>query len=241
MDPLKELVRVFLNPTSLYSGLIVVTLTFLVLRKIHKPELSIIEGKAYLSQFAQAVFTDCFFQPTAAARALHDYIDIDGLLRRPALLKEIAKKISGVLSRWPSAKICFFEKDSGPLGVVPLAGLVASILERPISILRPLRDVVAISLKGESIRQGDEVVLVHDLLTTGFQILPAVDFLHTLGARVIAVVVCVDREEKEELKDEDFLKLDLPVIRIHTLSEVKEAFNPSTKNGRHQNDVCYPN
>jgi orotate phosphoribosyltransferase len=240
MESLRELARVFLNPTSLWSGLIVVTLTFLILRKIHKPAIAISESETSLGQFAQVIFTDCFFQPTAAPGELPDYIDLDGLLRKPALLKDLAKKISDVLTRWPVAKICFFEKDSGPLGVVPLAGLVASIMERPISIARPLRDVMAISLKGEPIRKGDEVVLVHDLLTSGFQILPAVNYIHELGAKVIAVVVCVDREEKKQRKDEDFLRLGLPVIKIYTLTEIKKAL-PPTENGPHHPDVCHPN
>lgn len=215
-DLLTVLIEIFLNPTNLLLSLILAVITVAIFFAFFRDTLQV--SVKLLRTFAKA-HENCEFEATAGGR-IKDYFDADRLLMgSPDVLEEVAGQIVKVLKKYPEAKVVFVEKDSGPVGMLFMEGLVASKLGRPTSIVRPRRDIWKMAVKGAGIGKGDEIVLIQDVLRSGYQVIQANRILEKLGARVIAVVTLVDREEE---KDNDFARKNIDVIAITKLSEIED-------------------
>ncbi|MGB9668617.1 MAG: orotate phosphoribosyltransferase [Thermosulfidibacteraceae bacterium] len=71
------------------------------------------------------------------------------------------------------------------------------------------------------LKEGDKVVIVEDVITTGSSTLKAYRALSNLGVDIIGVVSIVIRPEE---KSEEFINLRLPVWSIFGVEELKEAY-----------------
>lgn len=220
MTAIIELLRIFFDPLSVLFWIVIAVLTVVILQRIYRRENhDIVERDIILLESFAQVCTSSEYEATAGGR-IPNYFDADKfLMMNTDLLEKISIWITEELRRYPFAKICFIEKDSGPIGMLSLVCLVGSKLRRPISTIRQLRDVEKMMIKGESINPGDQVVLVHDLIRSGFQILRAMHKLQKLGVHVIAVIALVDREEE---KDIEFLKSGIKLISFAKLSEIQK-------------------
>lgn len=170
--------------------------------------------------FFDLALTCSEYEKTAGGR-LSNYFDTDqALMRDPEVLSRVSQFIADILKKYPTEKICFIEKDSGPIGALILSGLVSSTTKRPTSAIRTRRDVQAMSVKGAMIEPGDKVVLIQDVVTTGFQVLLATEKIEKFGAKVVAVISLLDRKEKksEGLEEKDIMLYSYQTLSLETIA-----------------------
>lgn len=205
-------------------SIVVVWLSVMLLEKIYGKK-TIFHGKEkadsiFIDELVGVSLTCSEYQATAGG-SIPNYVDTDGLMKNPQLLEEAISRMSGRLTNYleknTDTKICFIEKDSGPLGMLAYAGLMSAKLQRPISAIRPRRDVLKMAVEGMPINAGDKVILVQDVLTTSFQVLQAAHKIKQLGAQATAVVALVDRGQE---KDSQLSEMGIEVISDVNLSEM---------------------
>lgn len=131
------------------------------------------------------------------------YVDMKKAITDPEILSQIAKIISHMISE---DKI---DKVAGPaLGAVPIATAVALHHGIPMLMIRKAQKDYGTSklIEGE-LNEGDLVVVVEDVTTTGESLLKAVKAVVDNGGKVERTFVVVDREEGavEHLKNEKLL------------------------------------
>lgn len=142
------------------------------------------------------------------------YIDMKKAITEPNILKTIAELIDQAII---SEKI---DKVAGPaLGAVPIATALSLKSEIPLLMIRKEKKGYGTSklIEGE-LNDGDNVVVVEDVTTTGGSLLKAIKAIQENGGIVKKAFVVVDREEGaiSSLKDEGIL--------IEPLISVNEFF-----------------
>ncbi len=164
---------------------------------------------------------------TAGVGRRKDFYDTDNTLRDFESSKrtatQICDKIKTIMAEQKDKvnwKVCFIEKDSGPVGCLTTKDLVSSMLGVNASVVRPRRKLDAASVKGEPLKEGDAVILVTDVVTTGLQLMKAIDKIEKFGAYVSNAVAVVDREED---KNDLFLKKRIPIHCVSTISNIRDS------------------
>ena len=139
------------------------------------------------------------------------YVNIKMAITDPKILKKIAEIVSSQIIK---EKI---DKVAGPaLGAVPIATAISLELEIPLLIIRKTKKGYGTSKLIEgTLEEGDSVIVVEDVTTTGNSLLKAIKVIEENGGIVKKAVVIVDRDEGaiENLKDEGIL-LE-PIISIN--------------------------
>jgi len=148
------------------------------------------------------------------------YIDVKKLITNPKALKLIAKLMNDEAQK----RGISFDKVAGPeLGAVPIATALALETDRPLLIVRKKKKShgTGKQIEGE-ITEGDRILLVEDVTTTGGSVLRAAKVLEDEGAKVEAIMVVVDREEGavESLGEEGYTLI--PLVTVSELFEYKE-------------------
>lgn len=138
------------------------------------------------------------------------YVDMKKAITDPLILSQIARIISALISGEN------IDKVAGPaLGAVPIATAVALHSKIPMLMIRKAQKDHGTSklIEGE-LKEGDKVIVVEDVTTTGNSLLKAVKAVVDNGGIVERTFVVVDREEGavEKLK-EDGLVLE-PLVSI---------------------------
>jgi orotate phosphoribosyltransferase len=216
--------KILLILMDLGIGIVVVWLSVVLLEKIYgKKMASFSKQKAdwsFINELVTVSLTCSEYQATSGGR-IPNYVDTDSLMTNPELLEKaisrMADQLTNYLKKHPSAKVCFIEKDSGPVGMLAYAGLLSTKFKRPISVIRPRREVLKMATEGIPIQAGDKVVLVQDVLKTSFQVVQAAHKIKQMGAQAIAVVALVDRNEE---KDSQLSEMGIEVISDVNLSEM---------------------
>ncbi|MEW6070896.1 MAG: orotate phosphoribosyltransferase [Candidatus Thermoplasmatota archaeon] len=140
------------------------------------------------------------------------YIDIKVASLQPKILSKIAEELASKLTG-EEEKIACIE-----LGAVPIATAVALRTEIPFVILRKeLREHgTGKRIEGE-VKEGERVVVIEDVATTGNSILKVVNAVRERGAVVERAIVVVDREEgAESLLKENNVKL-ISLVKVSEL------------------------
>jgi orotate phosphoribosyltransferase len=152
------------------------------------------------------------------------------------------------LSRYYSAAICNAEIDFdvvfGPAYKgIPLAALAAASLAEHHDI-----DVPYAYNRKEAKQHGEggiivggplegDVVIVDDVITAGTAIRESVELIRNAGARVAAVVISLDRQERGQgdrsAVQEVESSLEVPVIAIATLEDLISHLEESTEESEH--------
>ncbi len=127
----------------------------------------------------------------ASGRESDYYVDMKKAITDPVILKEIgqlmALKIAGEN----------VDKIAGPaLGAVPIATAVSLASGIPMLMIRKSKKGYGTSklIEGD-LSDGDRVVVVEDVTTTGNSLLRAVEAVKNSGGVVVRALVAVDREE----------------------------------------------
>jgi len=131
------------------------------------------------------------------------YVDMKKAITDPEILLQVAKIISSMINQ---DKI---DRIAGPaLGAVPIATAVALQSGIPMLMIRKAQKGYGTSklIEGD-LKDGDRVVVVEDVTTTGDSLLKAVNAILDNGGRVERAFVVVDREEGalEKFKTEGLL------------------------------------
>ncbi|MCC7551708.1 MAG: orotate phosphoribosyltransferase [Methanobacterium sp.] len=131
------------------------------------------------------------------------YVDMKKAITDPEILLQVAKIISSMINQ---DKI---DRIAGPaLGAVPIATAVALQSGIPMLMIRKAQKGYGTSklIEGD-LKDGDRVVVVEDVTTTGDSLLKAVNAILDNGGKVERAFVVVDREEGalEKFKTEGLL------------------------------------
>lgn len=124
-------------------------------------------------------------------------------------------------------RICFVEKDSGPVGALTLKALIERHLGQPVSLIRVRRRLDSAAVKGPKIVAGDFVILITDVITSGFQTILACKRLERLGAKVTHCFAAVDRRQGSM---SDLERSGLVVNALTNLADLQKAIKE--KKGR---------
>jgi len=127
----------------------------------------------------------------ASGRESDYYVDMKKAITDPGILGEIGQMMAGKITREDADKI------AGPaLGAVPIATAVSLATGIPMLMIRKSRKGYGTSklIEGD-LEEGDRVVVVEDVTTTGNSLLKAVEAVEDNGGVVIQALVAVDREE----------------------------------------------
>ena len=136
------------------------------------------------------------------------YVDIKQASTDPLILKEIAELMAGKLQ--DENIIAGME-----LGAVPLAVALSLETKLPYIIIRKeSRKHGTGKLVEGNLKQGDRVLLVEDVTTTGSTLLKAAEIIKKDGGEIKRALVVVDSEEgAKEMLDENGLILE-PLVKL---------------------------
>ena len=122
------------------------------------------------------------------------YINIKEVYTEPEVLKEIAVKMAEIIE---GKKI---DKIAGvAIGAIPIAVALSLQTGIPFVIVRKEEKNHGTSSKIEGeIKEGERVVIVEDVTTTGGSVINAIEALRSFGCVCEEALVVVDREEGAE-------------------------------------------
>ncbi len=157
----------------------------------------------------------------ASGRESNYYINVKKVVTDPEALELIAELITNLVKK---AGVDF-DRVAGPeLGAVPIATAVSLKTGKPLVIVRkkPKGYGTGSQIEGD-VREGDRILLVEDVTTTGGSVLRAAEVLESLGAKIAAISVVVDREEgaRESIESKGYQFL--PLIKVSELLKRKET------------------
>ncbi len=138
------------------------------------------------------------------------YVQCAQLLRFPDKAEIIAKAIAEKFKNQP------IDLVAGPaIGGIIIAYEVARALGVP-NIFAERENGQMVLCRGFSVKHGQKVLVVEDVITTGGSTQEVVDLLTEQGADVIGAASIIDRSNKDNLKIKvpfvSVLKLDIPVF-----------------------------
>ncbi len=144
------------------------------------------------------------------------YIDLKKAYTDPRILKLISRRIIRIIKK----ENIQFDKIAGiELGSVPIAVALSLDLDKQFLIIRKKKKEHGTERKIEGeVKEGEIVVIVEDVTTTGNTVVEAVKSLRNSGAVVKDVVVVVDREEGAE---ENLKKEGVRLIPVFKASELR--------------------
>jgi len=143
------------------------------------------------------------------------YINMKKAITEPEILSTISKLITEKISDDD------IDKVAGPaLGAVPIATAVSLESKLPLLMIRKEKKGYGTSklIEGE-LNEGDDVIVVEDVSTTGGSLLKAIKAIEENGGNVVRAFVVVDRQEGaiEEFRNHG--------IDLEPLITVDEFFN----------------
>jgi orotate phosphoribosyltransferase len=127
----------------------------------------------------------------ASGRESDYYVDMKKAITDPRILREIGQMVANKIAGENVDKI------AGPaLGAVPIATAVSLAAGIPMLMIRKSKKGYGTSklIEGDLV-EGDRVVVVEDVTTTGNSLLKAVEAIKDSGGVVVRAFVAVDREE----------------------------------------------
>jgi uridine monophosphate synthetase len=125
------------------------------------------------------------------------YIDLRVLVSYPKTLKKVAAVYAQILK-----KLSFDRMIAVPYTAIPITTAISLINKKPFIYTRKEKKDYGIKrpVEGEY-HQGEKVVLIDDMITTGGSKLETIAVIKSLGLKIKEIVVLFDRQQggKEEL------------------------------------------
>ena len=143
------------------------------------------------------------------------YINMKNAITNPEILLTISQLICDEIKKGQ------YDKIAGPaLGAVPIATAISLESKLPLLMIRKQKKGYGTSklIEGE-LNDGDKVVIVEDVSTTGKSLLKAINAIEDNGGNVVKAFVVVDRNEGAI---EEFSSLGL---KLQPLIDVKDFFD----------------
>ncbi|ASJ01841.1 orotate phosphoribosyltransferase [Thermococcus profundus] len=143
------------------------------------------------------------------------YINVKRVITHPEALRLIAR----LMAKKAMEMGIEFSRVAGPeLGAVPIATALSLETNRSLVVVRkkPKGYGTNSQIEGE-VEEGDKILLVEDVTTTGGSVLKAAEVLESLGAEIAGIAVVVDREEGAEERITSKGYKFLPILRVSEL------------------------
>lgn len=138
------------------------------------------------------------------------YVDVKLASTYPDILEMIASRIAEIAAGMDFDRIACVE-----LGGVPIAVAASLKLEKPLIIFRKeKKDYGTGGDRIGELREGEKVLIVEDVVTTGKSAISAARRVEESGGVVEAIIAVVDREES-----------DIEVLSLLRLSDLLEAYD----------------
>jgi orotate phosphoribosyltransferase len=121
----------------------------------------------------------------------HYYVDIKKAITNPLILSEVAGILSDKIN-----KMCV-DRVAGPaLGAIPIVTAVSLYSDLPMIMIRKAKkDYGTTNLIEGDLEEGNLVVVLEDVTTTGNSLLTAIEAILKNGGKVKKAFVIVDRAE----------------------------------------------
>ncbi|MFG0246978.1 MAG: orotate phosphoribosyltransferase [Phycisphaerales bacterium JB052] len=131
-----------------------------------------------------------------SGRTSNYYLDKYKFSTRPEVLKQLGPLFAQVVEQVSQAHGSVVRLAGAELGGIPLVTVASLETGLPSIFVRNAKKDygTAKQVEGE-VNEGDVVVFVEDVATTGGQALEAVEVLKGLGAKVPAIISVIDRQE----------------------------------------------
>ncbi|AIG98742.1 MAG: Orotate phosphoribosyltransferase [Archaeoglobus fulgidus] len=143
------------------------------------------------------------------------YVDVKLASTFPDILEMISEGMAAKLKDLEFDRIACVE-----LGGVPIAVALSLKMKKPLVIFR--KEKKDYGIKGDRIgevKEGEKVVVVEDVITTGSSALSAARRVEESGASVAAIIAVVDREESGR----NFMSL----LKLSDLIEAHDSIQPT--------------
>lgn len=143
------------------------------------------------------------------------YVDMKKAITEPEILDCVAHLITEKIDQTEINKV------AGPaLGAVPIATATSLISKKPMLMIRKEKKSYGTSkqIEGELL-EGDKVVIVEDVTTTGGSLFKAINVVEENGGEITEAFVIVDREEGAQAK---FEEKNIKFTPLLTISEFKK-------------------
>jgi len=141
------------------------------------------------------------------------YIDGRNAISSPHLLAAIAQAFDTLILNKTYDRVC-----GVPYGALPLATALSLHRNEPMIMLRKeIKNHGTQKQIEGAYQQGDNVLLVEDVITTGSSILEAVELLEKKGLVIADIIILIDRQEGgiERLRN-----LGYSVHALYTLADI---------------------
>ena len=124
------------------------------------------------------------------------YLDKYRFSTRPAILRRLAPLFAEVIEQIDKVQGPVTRLAGAELGGIPLVTVASLQTDLPSIFVRNAKKDYGTAKQVEGqVNEGDLVVFVEDVATTGGQALEAVEILKGLGAKVPAIISVIDRQE----------------------------------------------
>ena len=131
-----------------------------------------------------------------SGRTSNYYLDKYKFSTRPEVLKDLGPLFAQVIEQVRKAHGDVVRLAGAELGGIPLVTVASLQTGLPSIFVRNAKKEYGTAKQVEGvIEEGDIVVFVEDVATTGGQALEAVEVLKSMGAKVPAIISVIDREE----------------------------------------------
>jgi len=145
------------------------------------------------------------------------YIDLRMIYSNPKLLKKVISLYIDKLN-----KLNDFDIISGiETGSIPLASILSYLISKPMIYIRKKPKGIGTRKMIEGVlRNGDKVVIIDDVSTTGGSIAHAAKVIRDYGGVVKKAIVFIDREQGAK---ENLLNLDIELDPIISITDIMDA------------------
>jgi orotate phosphoribosyltransferase len=150
----------------------------------------------------------------SSGKKSHYYLDLKLAYTQPEVLMEIASGVKEKIGGTGVERIAGLE-----LGAVPIAVAVSIETQIPFVIIRKERKGYGAGNRVEGeVKEGDNVVLVEDVVTTGESLVSAVEAIREAGGVCNMAIAVVDRMEGAE---ERLKKINIALNPLITIEELE--------------------
>jgi len=162
----------------------------------------------------------------ASGALFNYYIDLRQIISDPNLFHRVLHGYSGLLQQLP------FDRIAGiPYGSLPTATGLSLALHKP--LIYPRKEVKAHGarrlIEGD-FNEGDQVVVVDDILITGGSVLEGISKLESSGLVVKDVVVFIDHGGRKDRKARE--RLEQQGYRVHAVLDIERITEVLVQAGR---------
>ncbi len=131
-----------------------------------------------------------------SGRTSNYYLDKYRFSTKPEILRQLGQLFKQVISEIEQEVGTVNQLAGAELGGIPLVTVAGLSTDLPSIFVRNAKKDYGTAKQVEGIiNEGDTVIFVEDVATTGGQALEAVEVLKSLGAKVPAIISVIDRQE----------------------------------------------